>query len=592
MPNGRKYKIKKNSGLDKAVTVGSHFLGFLRNAGQSVWTGVKRLSRKIGVWAGNLWINLCWVWRKANTAGKAILSLSAALCLTVLVLFFVIITPHKGTDQAAELYTPAPIVTEAPTRPPQTPDALLETAAPIPLALDGVIKKGDSNPLIVAVQQRLMDLGYMDADEPTEKFGSLTSAAIAAFQRHNGLNSDGQLGNQTYERLFADDAKEYVMQAGDSGTDVLAVKERLYQLGYLVNKPKKDVFDDETVAAVKEFQTRNKLKSADGKVGPRTLDALYDENPVSRVLQKGSTGDDVKALEIRLHKLGYLKENPDTRYGNATTEAVKAFQRANGLQADGCIGPETKELLQSPNAAPWVLTVGDSGADVKSVQARLKKLNYLQSSSAVTGYYGEVTEDAVRDFQKRNGLTEDGKVGAKTLEKLNSSNAKAAGASNTSKPTPKPSTTKPSTPKPGTTATPKPAATSTPKPSNSTGINRLIELAESRLGCPYVRGAKGSDAFDCSGLVYWCLKNAGVSVSYMTSSAWRTATRFTRIENMSDVKAGDILVFKMSATSGHVGIAISSSMMIDASSANGKVVKRAFTSAWCKNSWVCAYRIF
>lgn len=70
---------------------------------------------------------------------------------------------------------------------------------------------------------------------------------------------------------------------------------------------------------------------------------------------------------------------------------------------------------------------GDSGSAVKKVQQRLKKLGYY--SGSVDGDYGNGTKTAVTKFQKRNGLTANGKVNSKTLAKLNSSSAKKATAS-------------------------------------------------------------------------------------------------------------------------------------------------------------------
>ena len=70
---------------------------------------------------------------------------------------------------------------------------------------------------------------------------------------------------------------------------------------------------------------------------------------------------------------------------------------------------------------------GDTGSAVKKVQQRLKKLGYYTGS--IDGDYGNGTTTAVKNFQKRNGLTVNGKVNSKTLAKLNSSDAKKATAS-------------------------------------------------------------------------------------------------------------------------------------------------------------------
>ena len=58
------------------------------------------------------------------------------------------------------------------------------------------------------------------------------------------------------------------------------------------------------------------------------------------------------------------------------------------------------------------LTLGDSGSEVLNLQARLKDLGYY--SYKVTGYYGELTEYAVKLFQQYNGISATGTVGPKT----------------------------------------------------------------------------------------------------------------------------------------------------------------------------------
>lgn len=61
--------------------------------------------------------------------------------------------------------------------------------------------------------------------------------------------------------------------------------------------------------------------------------------------QYGSSGDEVKQIQTKLRDWGYYKGNVDGIYGSQTYEAVKTFQRNNGLTADGIAGSKTLAAL-------------------------------------------------------------------------------------------------------------------------------------------------------------------------------------------------------------------------------------------------------
>ena len=445
------------------------------------------------------------------------------------------------------------------------------------------LKKGDDDPIIARIQARLMELGYMDLDEPTEHFGPLTASALKCFQAHNGLKDNGICGAEAYALLMGRDAKVYVMQSGDSGDDVWSVQQRFYELGFLDNKANiTGKFGDKTEVAAKAFQAKNHL-TADGKVGEKTLAMLYSENVVSNAYKLGDQNPVILACQQALKKLGYITFTPDGVMGKSTVSAIKSFQEINGLTKDGALGPETRDLLLSNDAQPKVIQLGNYGTDVKKIQERLIKLNYLTSGSA-TGYFGAVTEQAVRAFQKRHHLGGDGKVGATTLSLLNSSSAKKASAPVNGKKDPPGGNTGSGS---GGTGS---GSGSGNIAANKTGIDKLIALAESKIGCKYVRGSKGPDSFDCSGFVYWCMRSAGLSCSYQTSSMWASCTKYQRITSLSKIERGDILVF-----SGHVGIYLGSGSMIDASSSEGEVRRSGSVlkpDGYWQKTFICAYRVF
>ena len=135
---------------------------------------------------------------------------------------------------------------------------------------------GTRDARIIPIQERLMDLGYMGDDEPTDYYGSGTQYAVQLFQRKHNLQVDGLLGEQTIAKLFAEDALAYPVKLGDRGTDVISIQERLQELKYLKANAT-GYFGTDTETAIKRFQTRNGLKS-DGSVGENTFEVLYSES--------------------------------------------------------------------------------------------------------------------------------------------------------------------------------------------------------------------------------------------------------------------------------------------------------------------------
>lgn len=78
-----------------------------------------------------------------------------------------------------------------------------------------------------------------------------------------------------------------------------------------------------------------------------TANNTVETTPVTRLLKNGKEGDDVKALQEMLIELGYDcgKWGADGDFGDATELAVKAFQKANGLEVDGIVGEKTSAAL-------------------------------------------------------------------------------------------------------------------------------------------------------------------------------------------------------------------------------------------------------
>lgn len=459
------------------------------------------------------------------------------------------------------------------------------------------LKVGDSSPVVMTIQKVLMTLGYMDNDEPTTYYGESTSEAVRKFQRQIGTTQDGVMGPETWDRLISSDVPYYQVKNGDDGSDIQNIQARLYQLGYLTEDCVTGHFGDTTEKAVRKMQERNGIK-VDGTVGKESINLLYSDEIVANLIGNGEESEIVKTYQLRLVELNYLEADRATGYfGDVTEAAVKKFQSINALIVDGYLGPDTRFCLESDTAKPFGLRLGDGGAELSDsviqVQKRLVHYGYL-TNKYVTGYYGDLTRNAVIKFQECNGLYADGVSGKQTMAKLNSSNAvkKPANVTVSSSGTTPQQTTaaqggqSSTAAAGGSTGTSGGNSSESAAPDTSGPAGTLISIAYSKLGSRYVWGSKGPNTFDCSGFVYWCLNQAGVSQSYLTSSGWKNPGRYTQITNFDSIRAGDIVV-----VSGHVGIAAGNGTIIDASSSNGRVVHRSLSS-WWRNNFITAWRIF
>ncbi|RII20349.1 Murein hydrolase activator NlpD precursor [Streptomyces sp. YIM 130001] len=125
-------------------------------------------------------------------------------------------------------------------------------------------------------------------------------------------------------------------------------------------------------------------------------------------LDPGASGRTVVALQHLMTKRGYELE-ADGAYGSASVAAVKKFQSARGLVADGQVGPRTWPVLV------YALRRGASGVHVRALQVALNKRS---AGLAVDGDFGSVSETAVRTYQGLNRLVADGEAGPKTWRAL------------------------------------------------------------------------------------------------------------------------------------------------------------------------------
>lgn len=238
------------------------------------------------------------------------------------------------------------------------------------------------------------------------------------------------------------------LKEGDEGDDVSTLQYRLKDLYYLTSDAT-GIYDAATTAAVKSFQEDFGLETT-GEADAKTQSLLFAAQ--YRPLKKGCTGDDVKELQTRLTVLGYYKGKVSGEYLDATEEAVRAYQEANGEEVTGIADVDTLAVLlqasEEPSGTTDTSTVmqgtvayterlakGSTGTLVKQLQTRLTELGYY--SGPISGNFLGKTMTAVKTLQKQNGVTVDGIVGEVTWN-LIFNDASVVLPDATPKPTPTP----------------------------------------------------------------------------------------------------------------------------------------------------------
>ncbi|MEG1677025.1 MAG: peptidoglycan-binding protein [Clostridia bacterium] len=359
----------------------------------------------------------------------------------------------------ADIATPAPKATATP-----NPDAQKYTE----------LKKGSAGNEVIALQQALIELGYLK-DKPDGKLGTQTEAALKAMQKRNGLKQTG-IADQALQFLLYEGKPKNpqgyrkilktvapvagaTIRSGSVGAAVERMQGRLKELGYYIGDVT-GTCDKETVAALKAFEAKHGLE-INGEANAADQAVLFGATamsvntvvtpaptptlaPPTETLRRGDKGEGVKTIQQRLFDMGYYKGRITGTFNEDTEKAIKAFQTKSKLKADGVCGPQTRTVLFGVNAIYAVPTAmplntpqasippitednviiilsGSRGEAVLRLQKRLQELGYYVSR--MDGVY--LTEDiaAVRAFQSASGLKVDGKAGFQTQSMLYSDTA-------------------------------------------------------------------------------------------------------------------------------------------------------------------------
>ncbi|NLD51729.1 MAG: hypothetical protein GX650_02430 [Clostridiales bacterium] len=204
-----------------------------------------------------------------------------------------------------------------------------------------------------------------------KKFLTVSSGTLASLQKAVQPKSNSKYANTSSISGLGDPPKP--LSYGDRGTDVEKLQ-RALQIKKFYAGVVDGGYGNQTKTAVENYQRKNGLtvngkadyatiKKLFGKVGETTAAQDPSMNGITRISQiavpnttkKGDSGKHVKALQQALKLKGFYKAGIDSSYGDKTVEAVTAFQKKNGLSADGVAGNSTIRKLFGKDAANHTL---------------------------------------------------------------------------------------------------------------------------------------------------------------------------------------------------------------------------------------------
>ncbi len=140
----------------------------------------------------------------------------------------------------------------------------------------------------------------------------------------------------------------------------------------------------------------------------------------------GDKGNQITTIQQALANYGY-DISVDGDYGASTQAAVRQFQEAQGLEADGIVGAATYEALMG-EAMPENHTVQAGASAAMPAATSQNEITLVQQALANNGYdvavdgaFGPGTERAIRSYQVDHGLEPDGIVGQETFYSLTGS---------------------------------------------------------------------------------------------------------------------------------------------------------------------------
>lgn len=138
------------------------------------------------------------------------------------------------------------------------------------------------------------------------------------------------------------------------------------------------------LACALAFPVIGSIKTSATPTAPTAREQAFSE---AAILKQGSSGSEVKEVQRRLKLWGYYNGSVDGVFGKGTRSAVIAFQKKNGLTADGVVGKSTYKALGMTTS--YEILAGQSSNSTSAVGGYTSSEVYLLAKTIYAEGRGE-----------------------------------------------------------------------------------------------------------------------------------------------------------------------------------------------------------
>ncbi len=267
------------------------------------------------------------------------------------------------------------------------------------------LKVGSQGESVSELQAALKLLGFYTG-KVDGKYNNSTASAVSKFKQAAGLKPDGIVDNNTWQKLFP--GQQVQVSTQQTSTQQTSTQQTSTQ-----RNSSQVSISSQTISNLPEPRPAQPKPTTANRIKPEPRPAKPKPKPkpkpnTTSTRKKPTQTTQKQTSSTTVSQTSQSRRSPSNRRASRR----RAIQRRRTQQTQKLFGTSRKPYFQYTAQGLPILRQGAQGSEVVTLQTRLKKRGFLKGN--VDGDFGKQTLTAVKAFQKRYGLEDDGVVGGAT----------------------------------------------------------------------------------------------------------------------------------------------------------------------------------